>query len=90
MSENKISNIQKYELSPWGNQKSFYGKAIVKIEGNKTTLQSYQTDVAVIENGICKIKDTYSQTTLKHIKSFLAEFGFQYELTSKQILEIYK
>jgi hypothetical protein len=38
-------------------RKSFYGKATVKREGNKLILQSYNTDVAQIENGKATVLD---------------------------------
>lgn len=38
--------MKTYELIPMGSQKSFYGKAIVKIYDDGTrVLQSYETDV---------------------------------------------
>lgn len=58
-------------------RKSFYGKAKVRTEGNRSTLISYSTEVAYIENRKAVVLDTYSSTTLRHIKEFLQQSGFQ-------------
>ena len=68
-----------YNLTPVGNQKSFYGKARVTIDDNgDKTLYSYSTPVVKIRSGKVTLGDyaTCSSTTLKHVKSFLAEQGF--------------
>jgi hypothetical protein len=78
-----------YDLKPDNNQKSFYGKARVRYEDNKIILKSYNTDVCFIEDGKPVVEDTYSPTTLKHIKSFLRQEGFKAD-TKKQIMEDYK
>lgn len=72
----------------YDSKQSFYGKANVKIEGDKITLVSYNTDVAVIEKGKVKVLGIYSQTTTRHIKEFLKQNGFKTE-NSKQILKDY-
>ncbi len=69
--------------------KSFYGKAKVKTEGKKTILVSYFTEVAYIVGDKAVVTNTYSNTTLKHIKEFLKQNGFKAE-SKKQILEDYK
>jgi hypothetical protein len=68
---------------------SFYGKAKIRKEGNKLILQSYNTDVAVIENGRATVFGTYSMTTSRHIKEFLLQNGFKADNT-KQIMKDYK
>lgn len=79
-----------YELKPvYDARKSFYNKAIVVINDNRKKLLSYQTLVAVIEDGKAKINGTYSQTTLRHIKEFLKQNGFKAE-NEAQILEDYR
>ena len=61
-----------YELNcQYDSRKSFYNKANVRTEDNKTILTSYSTDVAYIENGKAIVKGMYSNTTLRHIKEFL-------------------
>jgi hypothetical protein len=57
---------------------SFYGKAMVVYDDDGTVwLQSYETKVAVIRpNGELEVFDTYSATTLRHIKEFMYQNGF--------------
>ena len=70
--------MKTYELNAnYDARNSFYGKAKVIEQDNKKTLISYNTEVATIENGIAKVNDTYSQTTLRHIKEFLLQNGFK-------------
>lgn len=52
------------------------------------TLISYNTEVATIAEGIARVRGTYSQTTLRHIKEFLLQNGFKAE-NSKQIMADY-
>ena len=74
-----------YLLNPqYNRQKSFYQKAKIRIEGGKTILKSYSTDVAYIENNQAFIKGFYSNTTSKHIKEFLLQYGFKV-LNRKQL-----
>ncbi len=77
MKERGKIKIKTYELNAsYDSRQSFYGKAKVIEEGNKQTLISHNAEVAIIENGIAKVNDTYSQTTLRHIKEFLLQNGF--------------
>jgi hypothetical protein len=69
-------------------RKSFYGKAGVRYEGDKIILRSYSTDVAYIENGRAIVNGYYSNTTLRHIKEFLKQNGFEAD-SWKQIEEDY-
>jgi len=75
---------------------SFYGKAMIinnpdkakDIEYTKTLL-SYQTPVSAIQaNGKAVVFDTYSTTTLRHIKEFLKQNGFKAE-SKAQIIKDY-
>lgn len=61
------------ELLPTDKQKSFYGKAKVWSDNyGRIYLQSYDTIVAVIDGKtVYRTWEGYSQTTQKHIKSFL-------------------
>jgi|TARA_R100001530_G_scaffold135867_1_gene114294 hypothetical protein len=78
------------ELKPiYTNNLSFYGKAVIEETNNKKTLKSYNTKVCFIENNKAIVTQTYSQTTLRHIKEFLKQNGFKAE-TKKQILNDYK
>ena len=79
------------ELCPYyDSAKSFYGKAkVIEIE-NDVFLVSYDTIVAFYNRGtkIAQVFDTYSATTLRHIKEFLKQSGFKAE-TKKQIEKDY-
>lgn len=75
--------------------KSFYGKARVEADYPTVKLWSYATNVATItyngqpdDNGTVKVFGTYSNTTLRHIKEFLKQYGFRAD-TSKQIMADY-
>ena len=80
-------NISIMELCPYyDSAKSFYGKArVIEIE-NDVFLVSYETVVAFFnrETKIAQVVDTFSPTTLRHIKEFLRQSGFKAE-TKKQI-----
>lgn len=79
------------ELCPYyDSAKSFYGKAKVIEIGNDVFLVSYDTVVAFFNRGakIAQVFDTYSATTLRHIKEFLRQSGFKAE-TKKQIEKDY-
>ena len=81
------SNVRIMELCPYyDSAQSFYGKAkVIEIE-NDVFLVSYDTIVAFYnrETKIAEVVDTYSATTLRHIKEFLRQSGFKAE-TKKQI-----
>ena len=80
-------NISITELCPYyDSAQSFYGKArVIEIE-NDVFLVSYETVVAFFnrETKIAQVVDTFSPTTLRHIKEFLRQSGFKAE-TKKQI-----
>ena len=84
-------DISIMELCPYyDSAKSFYGKAkVIEIE-NDVFLVSYDTIVAFYNRGakIAQVFDTYSATTLRHIKEFLKQSGFKAE-TKKQIEKDY-
>lgn len=81
------SDVRIMELCPYyDSAQSFYGKAkVIEIE-NDVFLVSYDTIVAFYnrETKIAEVVDTYSATTLRHIKEFLRQSGFKAE-TKKQI-----
>lgn len=84
-------NIIMMELCPcYDSAKSFYGKAKVFEIGNDVFLMSYDTIVACYNRGarFAQVFDTYSATTLRHIKEFLRQSGFKAE-TKKQIEKDY-
>lgn len=85
------ANMSIMELCPYyDSAKSFYGKAkVIEIE-NDVFLMSYDTIVAFFnrDTKIAKVIDTYSATTLRHIKEFLKQSSFKAE-TKKQIEKDY-
>jgi len=78
-----------YNLKPiYDHHKSFYGKARVRQSSGMVSLISYNTRVAIIENGVVTVYGLYSITTLRHIKEFLKQYG--YEASNKsQIIKDY-
>lgn len=70
--------------SVYSNQKDFYGKANVIVEGGQTKLKSYSTIVAVKEENKIKVKGWYSKTTAIHINEFLLQNGAK-SLTKKEM-----
>ena len=56
-----------------------YAQACVRnyadIGVDKIVLQSYSTDVIIIENDWLECTGLYSMTTRKHISAFMAEYG---------------
>lgn len=67
------------ELSPvYNNQDSYYGKAfIISNRDGGVALKSYDTIVAFLDSdGYLSIRDTYSSTTLRHIKEFMFQNHF--------------
>ena len=77
--------MKKYELQAiYDSRKSFYKKAHVVTNDNTLTLISYNTKVAQIKDGKAVVFGTYSPTTLRHIKEFLYQNGFEAD-TKKQI-----
>jgi hypothetical protein len=85
--------MERYYLEPdHDSAKSFYNKAEVRVmkHGALTVkvLTSYETEVAQIIGDNVLIEDTYSATTLRHIKEFLRQNGFKAE-SKKQIEQDY-
>lgn len=75
-----------YELKPqFANVKSFYKKARIKRIGSDIQLISYATHVAGVKNGKPYVKGFYSATTLRHIKEFFQQMG--YNVNSKKDIE---
>ena len=89
--------MRNYELeAKYDSRASFYGKARVEADYPEVRLISYTTHVASIRynpdkldhNGTPEVYGTYSQTTLRHIKEFLTQYGFKAD-NSKQIMADY-
>ena len=76
-------------LTPTCNQKSFYNKAKLNNSNGLIKLISYTTNVATFDtiNNKMYVYGYYSQTTAKHINSFLELYGFK--RCSKKELENY-
>lgn len=71
-----------FELTTrYDSRQSFYGKALVKEDGDTLTLYSYLTPVAKIVNGNYESLgyEHYSQTTSRHIKEFRKQFERGYK-----------
>lgn len=69
-----------YDMTPQHDgRKSFYGKAKVVDDNGELTLYSYNVPVAKISNGQVTLLDKWdwSQTTLRHVKEFLRQNGFE-------------
>ena len=65
--------MKMYELIPTNGRKSFYGKAVVHQENNRTeTLYSYNTAIIkrLPDGTLQRLYDGWTQTTGNHIKSF--------------------
>lgn len=85
-------NYNFYELPVvYDARASFYGKAQVIIDGDKKILKSYESLVCMVENGQVffnkDIESLTSQTTLRHIKDFLKQNGFNEYEAKKDILK---
>lgn len=88
--------MQQYDLTTkYDSRASFYGKARIEVDYPVVSLWSYSTRVAQIEyngqpddKGKATVYGTYSQTTLRHIKEFLLQYGFT-AVNSKQIMADY-
>ena len=64
------------ELACRDGRKSFYGKAHVIERNDGVYLRSYDTIVCRIVNGTFqRLWDGYSATTMRHVNSFLDEYG---------------
>ena len=69
--------------------KSYYGKAQVHYYDNgDSALLSYDTLVADIKNNVPSVRMIYSATTLRHIKEYLKQNGFDAK-NKQQILDKY-
>lgn len=66
------------DLEPiYSNVKSFYGKAKVLRENGVIKLLSYDTVIAEIKDNKVHINGFYSQTSTRHLKEFLKQYGFK-------------
>ena len=87
----KLTEAPIYDLRPqYDSRKSFYGKAKVDTgyKNDENKLYSYGTLVAEIKDGKPVVYETYSATTLRHIKDWLRQNGFKAD-SAKQIMADY-
>lgn len=70
-----------YELMPRNGRKSFYGKAVIKVENETETLYSYGTPIVRRERDgtLVRLWDDWTYTTGAHIKSFCGLNKAQFE-----------
>lgn len=69
-----------YDLTArFDSRASFYGKAKVMVEGNTTTLLSYNTPVARIVGGKFEKLPMWncSATTRRHVREFMRQNGIE-------------
>ena len=93
--QKEVDGLIALEVTPIGMQKSFYGKAweILVPEDDAYVLVSYGRNVARLyftdyENGVMiRLWDGYSQTTMRHINSWLQWHGMN-PITKKQWQEM--
>lgn len=77
-----LKNYQARELTPIDARKSFYKKCCELIAEDVKVLKSYSSYVAVIKNNSIYLNNNindellFSNTTLRHIRSFLVNNGF--------------
>ena len=81
-------NYRVYDLScDFDARQNFYGKAKVKVYTNgDEDLISYNTVVATKRNNTIKINGWYSQTTGRHIREYMNQYGFN-DITKKDMQE---
>lgn len=86
----ELKEAPMYDLVPTDGRASFYGKAkVIKDDDSKDEkLYSYNTLVAELKDGKPIVYDTYSATTLRHIKAWLTQHGFKAD-SAKQIMQDY-
>ncbi len=61
----------------YSNVKSFYGKARIIRENEVIKLLSYNTVIAEIKDNKVHINGFYSQTSTRHLREFLQQYGFK-------------
>lgn len=80
--------MELYELiARFDSRKSFYHKALVKVEDGIKTLLSYETPVARVSGGKLELMSDwdYSKTTLRHVTEFAKQTN-----TYEQLFEFKK
>lgn len=79
-----MNNVQIFDLRPINGRKSFYGKALVIIDGDTVYLRSYETIVCAIRNGVFhRLWYGHSVTTMIHVNAFRVTYGLP-KMTNRQ------
>lgn len=87
-----LKNYQTRELTPADGRRSFYQKCCELIADDVKVLKSYSSLVAVIKNNTIYLNNNindellFSNTTLRHIKSFLVNNGLEI-LSKKELIQ---
>lgn len=82
-------NTRHYLRPIYDSAKSFYHKASWENQNGDRVLFSYNTEVARIQkNGVVRIENLFSVTTMRHIREFLLQNGFPAG-SARQIRERY-
>lgn len=82
-----MKTLDTFELQPQlDNAQSFYKKAYtLHNDDGSIQLKSYDTIVATFKDGNVTVNDTYSATTLRHIKEFIYQTTGVSGLSKKDI-----
>lgn len=87
-----LKNYQTRKLTPTDSRKSFYNKCCEFITEDAKILKSYNSFVAVIKDNTSCLNNNinsdllFSNTTLRHIKSFLIANGLEI-LSKKELMQ---
>ena len=82
-----------FELQPNGNQKSFYGKAVVNVRANGLiVLYSYNTPVCAIDKSgaFVRLWSGWSAATAKHVNAFRDLYGISAISKNEWLKEVVK
>ena len=87
-----MKTINTFELTPQlDNAKSFYKKAYtLHNDDGSIQLKSYDTIVATFKDDKVSVNDTYSMTTLRHIREFIYQTTGVSGVTKKEIEKEYQ
>lgn len=87
-----MKTINTFELTPQlDNAQSFYKKAYtLHNDDGSIQLKSYDTIVATFKDDKVSVNDTYSTTTLRHIKEFIYQTTGVSGLSKKDIEKDYQ
>lgn len=75
-------------IPQYENRKSFYDKAIVETNGCVIRLYSYGTHVATSNNDAITIHGSYSATTWRHVREWVAQLTGE-RFSTAQLIDKY-